>query len=300
MHAIRASIVRVSEPPFRERRIPPDEVHRIVKRATELSAGNLAAENPARALTREELEQHLHELGMSETVVKRAFSPPPEPVQPAADGVLRVVREVELEGMLSSDHFEELAELISSRMGMPGNVSVVGNRLTWSPSGALIEPAVTVHAKNGRTKIRYVETLANRTQMRIGFGTLGGFAGMIAGSGALVAGVAIAKAAGVTGPSGNPTAIALVAASVAVGLAAAIGSFVGLKRVVARRGVTRSQFADDLVAVLESRVRAQLASTPARVRVIGATADEADTRVEAEAEVEAAEIENEALAARRR
>jgi hypothetical protein len=52
----------MSESAFRERRIPPDEVRKIVERASKLSALEPAEAGVGQALTEAELEQRLGDL----------------------------------------------------------------------------------------------------------------------------------------------------------------------------------------------------------------------------------------------
>jgi hypothetical protein len=283
---------------FRERRVPPEEVKRILKRAAELSSIEASNASQAQALTVTELEERLKALGISDDVARRALEPPMTHVEPAADGAIRVEREVTVDGMLGPEHFERIAELITARMKpYLGSVSSVGNKLTWSPGGIMTEPQVTVHSRNGVTTIRYRETLANRGQTIIGFGTLSAIAGAIAGTFSSLAGVAIAKAADISKASGAPV---VLGAGIALGIAASVGSFIGLKRTLENRAVTRTQFADGLLHELSVAVNGMVATEPVRARVDASAETAAEIEAAAQAEAEAETEAEEEIAARAR
>lgn len=253
----------MSDQPFRERRIPPEEVQRILQRALELAAMDSTV-SAGKALTGAELEARLYEIGISPDIARRALESRPASVAPSSDGIVRVEREIELDGMLSPDQFEAIADSIQAVMKTPGRISAVGNKLTWTPGGAWLEPSVTVHAKDGQTSIRYVEALANRGQQKVAFGVLAGLAALGTGTTASLAGVAIAKAADVSAASGAPI---VLGTATLLGIAAAIGSLLGLKRSFARRLESRSRFADEVVISVSAAVKASLAASAARVRV---------------------------------
>jgi hypothetical protein len=259
-------------------------VQRVVKRAAELAMISPAADQAGTALTAAELEQRLAELGIPSEIAKRAMEPAAPAVAPSADGAIRVVREIEIDGMVPAERFEEIADAIASAMKMAGRTSAVGNKLTWTPGGMLLEPSLTVHSKNGRTLVRYVETLANRGQTLIGFGTLAGFAGMIVGTMSSVAGVAIAKGAEISAAQGGPV---VLGTGVALGLAAAVGSFIGLKRMLAHRSEVRSRFAEEVLNQVGKAVRECAVSSPTRTRVEAATPGEVVHERDAQAEAEA-------------
>jgi len=263
----------MSGSPFRERRIPPEEVRQIVKRAAELAMVDAAAIDSGEALSETELVERLAQLGVPSSVTRRALVATTTPTEPAADGSLRVVREVELDGMIPPARHEDLADAIAAAMGMPGRVSVVGNKLTWTPGGALAEPAITVHSKDGRTRVHYTETLANRGQRLFGFGTIAGLGGLVAVGAGSVAGVALAKAAEISAQQGGTTVFATAAI---VGVAGAVASFVGLQRAFERRAKTRSAFADTVMARVVTAARRAIEASPLQVRV-GADLDDTAT-----------------------
>lgn len=277
----------MSDSPFRERRVPPEEVQRILKRAAELALLDPAAEKLGEALTTAELEARLLALGISPEVARRAMEPPPPPheLPRAPDGAVRIERELQIDGMLSPDHFEEIAELINAAMKIPGRTSAVGNKLTWSPTGLGLEPSVTVHAKDGVTTIRYVETLAHRGQMAIGFGTLAALGGIMAGAVGSAVGVGIAKTLEISQASGAPVVLGV---GVLLGVGTAVSSFFGLRRLVAHRAQTRAAFADELVARVGQAVTASLKQSPLKTRVDAGSNEARESEAfEAHAEAEA-------------
>jgi hypothetical protein len=139
-----------------------------------------------------------------------------------------------------------------------------------------------VQAKDGHTRIRYVETLANRGQAKIGFGVLAGLSGLLVGT--LGGAIGHAATAGAQGDAGMTT-IAIV-----LGVGAAVASFLGLERILRRRAQTRTAFAEQALAQVAAQVRASIASAPVKARV--AVTDEAEQE-EAEAEQGEAEAEQE-------
>ncbi len=253
----------MSGAPFRERQLAPDEVRRIVKRAMELAMVDSAEAEGSSAMTEAELARRLSELGVPAEIAARAMEAPLRAAEPAADGATRIVREVDIEGVVTTERHEDIADAISAAMKQPGRVSVVGNKLSWVPGGLLTEPAVTVHSKNGRTRILYVETLANRGQQTIGFATLALFAGLFAGALSSVPLIVIAKAMAIGPREGGPAVFAI---SALVALVAAIAIMVGLRRVTARRAETRSAFADEVIAHVATATRAAATSEP-RLRI---------------------------------
>lgn len=275
--------------PFRERRILPDEVQRIVKRAAELAATD-PAKGGVEALTPAELEERLTRLGISRESARRAIDGATSAPAPSPDGVIRVVREEITSGMVPPGRQEEIADAISAAMRMPGRVSAVGNRLTWSPEGRSADPAVTVHSKGGETSVRFVETLGSHGQTTIGFRVLGAFVGFLVGVFATGIAAVVAKAAAMTGRQGMPIALAF---GVVLGIVGAIASFAALRRSFARRARARAAFADEVIACVLVAVRqaaeagAVGAAAGVRARVEAPPVADAHRSSEAEAEAEA-------------
>ncbi|MBK9000404.1 MAG: hypothetical protein IPM35_32185 [Myxococcales bacterium] len=255
----------MAESPFRERRLSADEVRRVVRRATNLAHRRAPGDVAGEALTVAELEERLMALGISRDVVHSALEERVSaPITPGADGTARVEREIEIVGVLHPEDFEDLAELIGRVVRLPGRASAVGNKLTWTPSGVLTEPTLTVHSKDGVTRVRYVETLINSGQATIGFGVLAGFGGMVAGSMSGVAGVAIAKSLEISKATGGPAVLAL---SAVIGVVVAVGSFAGLRRAAARRAHSRTLFADEVLNQIGDAVGAAVAARAPKARI---------------------------------
>ncbi len=273
----------MADPPFRERRIPPEEVQRIVKRAAELATLEASVETAGLALTAFELEERLQHLGVPADVTRRAMEPPVIASMPAPEGTFQVDRELVVDGVVPPERFEAIAEAIAACMKSPGRVSAVGNKLTWTPAGLAIEPEVSVQVKDGQTRVRYLERLASRGQVTIGFGTLSAFAGMTAGTFGSFAGVVLAKVMHVTAAEGAPV---VLGASIALGVVAAVGAFFGLKRHLVHRVEARSVFAENVLQNVAAVVRASIPEPPARARV--ELGEDASTR-DAEASGEEAE-----------
>ena len=224
------------------------------------------------SLTEEEVVERLAALGISREVASRAIDGIPETLPPSADGAVRLTRDVVIEGVVPTDRHEAIAEAIAAAMKMEGRVSVVGNKLTWVPGGAVIEPAVVVHSNEGRTRIRYVETLPNRWQRALGLGTVGGMGGFVAGVLGALIGVAISKTAGIPAAQGAPVVLA-----VAVILAISVGyaSIRALQRAFARRAQQRAELADAVMARVVPVTRDAIDSSSPRARIAApAAADE--------------------------
>jgi hypothetical protein len=191
--------------------------------------------------------------------------------------------------MLSPEAFEPIADAIQAAMGVPGRISAVGNKLTWTPGGVSLEPSVTVHAKDGHTSIRYVETLANRGELKAGVGVIAGLSVIGTGAVVLLAGAAIGKAADVSRASGVPVVLGIAAV---LGIFAAIGSIFGVKRSFARRLESRSRFADEALVRVSAAVKTSLGASPIRARVETHEAKHVEPPSEIEqAEAEAAKAE---------
>ncbi len=98
----------------------------MVKRAAELAAVD-PKDDVGQALTVGELERRLADLGISPDVTRRAMKPPDAPPQPSPDGVLRVEREIVVDGMLAPERFDAITDAIAEAMKIPGRMSSVSN-----------------------------------------------------------------------------------------------------------------------------------------------------------------------------
>jgi hypothetical protein len=149
--------------PFREQRIPPAEVRRILRRALELGD---AADLPAEALTQAELERHAAALGISRSHLELAAGEAPPPPRFAggfwgAPSLLALDDEVA--GELHERHHEDVVEAIRERTRDTGQVNVLGGTLRWSATPSSNDQqrrlSVTVRSRGGATRIRVEEQL---------------------------------------------------------------------------------------------------------------------------------------------
>ncbi len=263
----------MSDSPFRERRISADEARRVVKRAAELAAIEPQAD-VGQALTVAELEERLADLGIGPEITRRAMQAGGAPPKPSPDGALRVERELVVDGELAPERFDAITDTVAAAMKIPGRMSAVGSTLTWTPAGPLIEPKLTIRSEDGQTRIRYVETVANAGQQVFGFGALSAMSGLFTGLlGAFIAAF-VAKGVDIGVTSAKP---AVLAVGCVVGVAMAIATFIGFKRLLAQRAERRGTFADDALLQVGQAVRAAGAAKPTKARV---AANAADTELE--------------------
>jgi hypothetical protein len=253
----------VAEQPFRERRFSPEEVQQVVRRAVDL-AGIESNASAGPAMTAEELASRLGQLGVSDDVIRRAMPTSAPAPSTGSDGWLRIDRSIELEGELSNERFETIMEAIQAVMKMPGRASVVGNTLTWTPGGAMVEPSVTVRVRDGTTTIHYLETLGHEGRAKIGFGVLSGLGASASGVTTLFAGAGIAKAADISSMSGAAFVLAFAALATA---ATAVGSFTFLRRSFTRRRDIRTKFAEEVMSQVSLAVERAIGEEYRRIRV---------------------------------
>ncbi len=157
---------------FRERQFEPDEVRRIVRRATELAAKDPATATTARSLTQEELEKLVETLGIPASAVRRAIDDPANR-SVAEDPVAAIVYEETFDGEIPVDRHEEIAEQLRKIMGMEGGLEVIGHSLTWRSArvrGQGRDVTVSVRSRDGATKVVVEE---NMKGVRAGFLVVG-------------------------------------------------------------------------------------------------------------------------------
>ena len=243
----------------------------MVKRAAELAAIEPQGD-VGQALTVAELEERLADLGIAPEVTRRAMQPGGAPPKPSPDGALRVERELVADGQLAPERFDAITDTVAAAMKIPGRMSAVGSTLTWTPAGPLIEPKLTIRSEDGRTRIHYVETIANAGQQVFGFGALSAMR-------RIVHWLARRFPGGIRGqerryrsdfsqarrarrrlrPLASRWRLPLSSAS---------------KRLVVKRAEKRGAFADDVLLQVGQAVRAAVAPKPIKARV---AADAADT-----------------------
>ncbi|MDI3285489.1 hypothetical protein [Polyangium sp. 15x6] len=198
--------------PFRERRLSPAEVRRILRRALELAEQDAETQAVETSMTEAELVRHAGELGIPRTAIRGAAVEHAPPEEPKARGgwlgaPLRTLFEEEIEGEITSDSHEDIVDVIRSVTGDAGQVQIVGKTLTWTPT---VHPqsqprqlSVTVRSRNGKTLVRVEERYTNFAAalylgIGLGFGLGGGLPVAVAiatttkdGFAAALAGVAV-------------------------------------------------------------------------------------------------------------
>src|SRR5260221_13614727 len=105
--------------PFREQRIPPAEVRRVLRRAAELAESDPETPATEKSLTRVEIERSAEELGIPATAIARALESNLDASSaPQKKGFLgaptRIVFEREVEGEPSERDLEDLMDEIQS------------------------------------------------------------------------------------------------------------------------------------------------------------------------------------------
>lgn len=265
---------------FRERRLPPAEVRRILRRAVEIAETDPETGTVERPLTEDELVRRAAELGLPESAVKRAIAAPgvPEPSGGRPWFSPRTVTlEHEIPGELPAERHEEIVEAIRAAAGTQGRTEVLGKTLTWS-LGPTAVPLVTLRSRDGRTHVRVEERL-NGAALLLSFSTLGIFPSLIAG--------AVTMDASRSGP------LAWAVGAVTMVCAVLVCTLLATKSVRRREAVLERVMERTAAAVAAAvtrttpETRARVAAAPERGAGSSAELDVA----QAEAEAEAAEIE---------
>lgn len=236
----------MTEPSNLPRIYGDEEIGRILKRATELQAREPTA--PGAGMTLADLEEIAAEAGIDPTFLRRAAleadsaSGTPGVLSRLAGEELAVTREVTLPGELTDDGFERIASVLQANSSAYGQPSLMGKTLTWRAQTDSRTTHVVVTSRDGRTHIRFEESLV---QMASGiFGGLGVGAGVGVG-----VGVGLPLGLKVLGS-------AVFAASFPVGIAGV--SYVACReiyrRVVRQRRRVISQLFDLVVAEAEGSI----------------------------------------------
>ena len=174
-----------------------------------------------------------------------------------------LVWEVELEGTLDEDGYEEMVSLLRRSLDPNGKIQRIGSTLTWSVEPTQVQPiarfvTVTIESRRGKTRVRMTEKLHQLwNQNLIGFTVGLGWIGAIP----------LGAAGAALSPLLVPLGIAL--------------PFLGMWAIAKRRyeKVSRER-RRDLGAVMHELEEIARASTRTRVRV------EADDEVEEEEALE--------------
>jgi hypothetical protein len=157
--------ISMAESPFREQRLSPADVRRIITRALELAPLHDPQAASGQALTRAEVEQRAADLGIPVAAVRHALeSPSPAGGPPTSAGTAsHIVHDEELDGELTVDGHEQVAEALQIAMqGHPGRLEVVGRKLTYNANAYGAGVTLTVHTKNRRTRVRVEQAVVRR------------------------------------------------------------------------------------------------------------------------------------------
>jgi hypothetical protein len=247
---------------YRERRLAPAEVRRVVRRAAELSEADIAIAGTEGTLTVDEIERACATLGLSANAVRAALADSRNGA-PARSGLgARVVlHEDEVAGELPADRLEEIVDVIRAHAGGVGRIEVVGKRISWFtiPHGGA---TVVVQSRAGKTSIRVIEQVVG-WPMVLGVMTLGALLAFIS--------VPLAMAAARIARLGH-TLIGAVAAGVAAVVLVAWWFFsVALaRRRIAQREAFLDRLSQNLVAAVSSTA---VTGGGARVSVEGDTTE---------------------------
>jgi hypothetical protein len=190
--------------PFREARLEPAEVRRILRRAAELAETDGETAAVERPLARAELEELAAGLGIPRTAVARAIdggedaAPTPAPRRGNAflGGPTHILVEADVDGEPSDADREELVEIIERVLGENGtSASAVGKTFTWrlAPAGNRgRDVSVRLRSRDGRTRVVVEERLARQATglfvglgVGAGVGPMGGYIAVIATLGLL-------------------------------------------------------------------------------------------------------------------
>lgn len=153
--------------PFRERRLAPSEVRRVLRRAIDLEE---ADGSQAASMTLQELHRLAGEVGLSARSVDAAAEETPESesegvaeMNPGLWGGPSLLRaEATVDGVMDDALKEDVVELIRERVGV-GQVDHLRNTMTWRPlSHAGQTPrmvSINLRSKDGRTRVLIEEHL---------------------------------------------------------------------------------------------------------------------------------------------
>ena len=103
------------------------------------------------------------------------------PISPWAGAPSSIAYEVVVDGEMSEQDFDQLAETVRRTLSDVGAVGTMGRSFTWSATDPKRRVHVTVQTRGGRTTIRVAETLRQLMGSVFG-GGVGGFGGGFGGS----------------------------------------------------------------------------------------------------------------------
>jgi hypothetical protein len=264
----------MAESPFREQRLSPADVRRIITRALELAPLHDPRAASGQALTRAEVEQRAADLGIPVAAVRHALeSPSPASGPPTSAGTANhLVHDEELDGELTVDGHEQVAEALQVAMqGHPGRLEVVGRKLTYSANAYGAAVTLTVHTKNGRTRVRVEQAVERRWAVPLVT--------------ALLAPMTLAPLAAAAFAATQSVAFAALAAAVAL-----VAAYLGVRALFARATRKREAVAERAAVAVIAAVKEAVAKPALGARIdVPAALQAADADGDAEAEVDAAE-----------
>jgi hypothetical protein len=187
--------------PFREHRLSPPDVRRILRRAAEIAERDPATAAAERSLTRDELDAAASALGLPQSAIARAVAHDEdrEGTAPGSErslflgGPTRLSYAEEVEGEPSQAEREDLLEEIHEAMGETGAIESTGTTTIWKNDpgryrGQGRELTVRIRTRRGRTRIVVEERLSSlATALFLGLGLGAGLAPLAFFSAATVA-----------------------------------------------------------------------------------------------------------------
>jgi hypothetical protein len=160
--------------PFREQRLRPDAVRRVLRRAADLAERDPATAGTERAMTHEEIQRAAGELGLPASAVTEALAhDEPEdrdearPARKKHSAFLgaptRIIAETEIQGEPSESDLEDIVDDIRDVIGETGTIDKVGKTMVWRIERLYRQNqrdfAVRVRTRRGRTRIVVEERL---------------------------------------------------------------------------------------------------------------------------------------------
>lgn len=131
------------------------EVSEIIRRAAELQEGSASSSSEYRpGVTREELERAAAEVGVSPQFLQQAIQEKLAGVQQRQSGGLAPEEERVVEGELDPNDYDVVVEQLPLRSSRKFPVSQIGRSMQARAMTGSGLASVTLHSRNGRTRIR--------------------------------------------------------------------------------------------------------------------------------------------------
>jgi hypothetical protein len=133
----------------------------ILRSAVELEDKAIAPAEATRGMSLAELENVAREAGIDPRHIHRAVAALDSKRDKTTPGSFvgsptRIVIERQVDGEISSDHFDALIDTIRQRTGNFGKTETVGRSLSWTTRRTSSFVAITVVPRDGKTTIRVV------------------------------------------------------------------------------------------------------------------------------------------------